>query len=166
MLLIGLLSGSALTALYLGIQNDEGSGIGSGLKWWLNKQGAAKTSPSAPPIAESAPIPAPKFDFYHILETERVVPETVFDEPTASAAREPGEYVLQVASYKSDTHADRLRAKLVLAGLDARMQKFKLADDSIVFRVVLGPYSDKRTLKTMRQKVNKLGLDAIVLRSK
>jgi len=166
MLLIGLFSGSVLTALYLGMQDNGSSGIGSGLKWWLDKKNTPKVEAVAKPAPKTTPIPTPKFDFYHILETERVVPETVFENETGPAAsRETGNYVLQVASYKSDTHADRLRAKLALAGLEARIQKFQLADKSVVFRVVLGPYPDKRTLKVAKQKVAKLGLDAIVLRS-
>ncbi len=95
------------------------------------------------------------------------MPDGVFaDEVRSGAPQERGEYVLQVASYKSDQHADRLRAKLLLAGLEARVQKFTLADKGIVYRVVLGPYKNKRQLKNVRQKVNKLGLDAIALRSK
>lgn len=167
MLLVGLFSGSALTALYLGAQDANSSGIGSGLKWWLDKQQSAPVNKPATVAPKPEPIPAPKFDFYHILETERVVPDGVFaDEARPNTPQERGEYVLQVASYKSDQHADRLRAKLLLAGLEARVQKFTLADKRVVYRVVLGPYSDKRRLKNVRQKVAKLGLDAIALRSK
>lgn len=167
MLFIGLFSGSVLTALYLGAQSSGDSGLGSGLKWWLDKRDvpAAQTTPA--PDVKAEPIATPKFDFYHILETERVVPDTVFDsEPPATSRPEKGEYVLQVASYKSDHHADRLRAKLALAGLEGRVQKFQLADKRIVYRVILGPYTNKRELKNVRQKVAKLGLDAIALRSK
>lgn len=166
MLLIGLFSGSVLTALYLGTQNENDSGLGSGLKWWLDKRSTQSAQTVTAPEGKPAPIATPKFDFYHILETERVVPDTVFDAGAPAATLEKGEYVLQVASYKSDQHADRLRAKLALAGLEARVQKFQLADKRIVYRVVLGPYSDKRELKNVRQKVAKLGLDAIALRSK
>ena len=116
------------------------------------------------------PIPAPKFDFYHILETERVIPDTSFTEDVREGSpretTETAEYMLQVASYKTGEHADRLRAKLALAGLEARVQKFRLEDGRIVYRVVLGPFGDKRELKNVRQKVAKLGLDAIALRSK
>ena len=167
MLLIGLFSGSTLTALYLGTQSDNASGIGAGLKWWLNKQQREPVQQASVAEPQANPIPAPKFDFYHILETERVIPDTSFnEEPRTDTPRDTAEYVLQVASYKTGEHADRLRAKLALAALEARVQKFQLKDGRIVYRVVLGPFIDKRELKNVRQKVAKLGLDAIALRSK
>ena len=170
MLLIGLFSGSTLTALYLGTQTNSTSGIGSGLKWWLSKQQTEVVKKPSITEPKGKPIPAPKFDFYHILETERVIPDASFTEDVREGSpretTETAEYMLQVASYKTGEHADRLRAKLALAGLEARVQKFRLEDGRIVYRVVLGPFGDKRELKNVRQKVAKLGLDAIALRSK
>lgn len=167
MLLIGLFSGSTLTALYFGTQANNTSGIGSGLKWWLEKQQIENRETKTDNEKQTKPIPAPKFDFYHILETERVIPDASFVEDSReTVTRDAAEYVLQVASYKTGEHAERLRAKLALAGLEARVQKFQLADGRIVYRVVLGPFKDKRQLKNVRQKVTKLGLDAIALRSK
>ena len=168
MLVVGLVSGVALTALYNGIRSDSDTGLGSGLKSLLSRPTAAP-APAADrtrdPAAESVPQPKPKLDFYTVLpEIERVMPDSDFVSEADATPRKPSVYILQAASYRSFADADRLKARLALEGIEAQVQKVSVEGKGVYFRVRLGPYQSKRAVKNMRQRLAKLGINALPLR--
>lgn len=113
--------------------------------------------------------PKPKFDFYTILpEFETVLPEPKGSRKTAKA--EPPEagvnYILQAASLANLEDADRLKAKLVLNGLDARIEKISIQGKGDYYRVRLGPYAKLEELDSANDKLAQLGIKALRIKVK
>jgi cell division protein FtsN len=117
------------------------------------------------PDTTAAGIRKPKLDFYTVLpEIERVMPESDFiAEPEQQPLRTASVYMLQAASYRSHAEADKLKAKLALANFEASIQQVTVQGRGVFYRVRLGPFADKRKLKTARQSLAKLGIDALPL---
>ena len=137
-----------------------------------------RPTPKAP--TTSAPV-KPHFDFYTILpEIESVIPDRPDkgakpNKKTALAKTDPGEepgsresvvYVLQAASYANLEDADRLKAKLVLNGLDTHIEKISIEGKGQYFRVRLGPYARLDDLDAANQKLAQQGIKALRLRVK
>lgn len=116
--------------------------------------------PANPPATKSR---SNDFTFYGILEGK----EKVVDDPPLEAA--PGtarNLYLQVGAFRSAAEADDLKAKLALAGIEARIQAVKLPPgDKLVHRVRLGPFTaEEAVLARNRLKQNKV--DAIFVLEK
>jgi len=118
---------------------------------------------------ESERTAKPKLDFYTILPGETVLPEAR-REDRKSAKPEPAEkgasYILQAAAFTSADEADRLKAKLVLNGLEPHIEKIIVGDKGTYYRVRLGPYSRLDELDASNAKLSKLGIKAIRLKVK
>ena len=118
---------------------------------------------------EAERLPKPKLDFYTILPGETVLPE-----PRGSgrkAARsEPVEagvnYILQAAAYTNSEDADRLKAKLVLNGMEPHIEKITVGDKGTYYRVRLGPYSSLDTLDAANAKLSGFGIKALRIKVK
>jgi len=166
-LLVGLLSGAVLTALYLGARSGDDSRLGSGLKRLYTRATEPAVPDGSKRVATSAPAPpAPKFDFYTVLpEIERVVSDRDIVQESQQPARDrSGHYMLQVASYGSPEDADRLKARLALSGHEANIQKVSIEGRGVFYRVRLGPYADYRRMQAAKQQVARLGFSAIGLK--
>lgn len=114
--------------------------------------------------SEAERPPKPRFDFYTILpEFETVLPEPKSGKKTAKAeAPEVGvNYILQAASLANLEDADRMKAKLVLNGLDARIEKISIQGKGDYYRVRLGPYAKLEELDTASGKLAQLGIKAL-----
>lgn len=170
MLLVGLVSGAILAALFMGVRNGNYGQLGSGLKSLL--QNAATPSPTQVTRQTEQPESGtpggrkPKLDFYTVLpEIERVMPESDFVVDTEKQpARVSSVYMLQAASYRNHADADKLKARLALANFEAQIQKVSVQGKGVFYRVRLGPFADMRKLKTARQGLSGLGIDALPLR--
>ncbi|MEJ2059997.1 MAG: SPOR domain-containing protein [Gammaproteobacteria bacterium] len=118
---------------------------------------APKTTTKTEKSAEKQSPPKPKFDFYTLLpELEVVVPDgnyTVHNENQSGGNAQPdkpGEYVLQVGSFKSYDQADSMKARLALLGVHASIQKVSVNNDTW-HRVRIGPYKDLAQLNKIRE---------------
>jgi cell division protein FtsN len=127
----------------------------------------AQTKPAAqkPKPVEEKKAEEPHFDFYTILPAKEVViPEyeikTRVREERVGKAKE-SKYTLQAGSFRDFGDADRLRAKLALMGLVARVEKAKVGD-VIWNRVKLGPYEQMTSVTTIKDRLKKNGIDAMV----
>ncbi len=120
-----------------------------------------------PDAAESSEESAQSYDFYDALpKFEMVVPERDKDvRPDIKTVPETrkGTYVLQVGSYKNFTDADRVRAKLGLQGVDAKVQKVSIDNDTW-HRIRIGPISNLDELNRLRAILHKADVDALVIR--
>jgi cell division protein FtsN len=118
-----------------------------------------------PPAAESEP--AEQYDFYDMLpKFEVVVPEQERDvrrDVPAVPVEQPGAYVLQVGSYRSQPDAERLRLKLSKQGIDATVQRVAV-DADVWHRVRIGPLRDLAKLNATRRELRAADIDAIVIR--
>jgi cell division protein FtsN len=125
--------------------------------------------PSAPDAAEpgAAEEPAKSYDFYEMLpKFEVVVPEKDKDvRPDIRPAPETrrGTYVLQAGSYKNFADADRIRAQLALQGIESKVQKVSVDNDTW-HRIRIGPISNLDDLNRMRQVLRKADVDVLVIR--
>ena len=135
---------------------------------------------------------ATKFDFYRLLPGQRMdmvededyrpsVPEfrarSGASEPSMTAIQPlksskvhevPASYstetfYLQAGSFSQQADAEKMRAKLLLEGLDAFIKPFE-KDGSTYHRVRLGPYYQKDGLNHARESLQNRGINYMVLR--
>ena len=111
--------------------------------------------------------PGKSYDFYDMLpKFEMVVPEKDKDvRPDTKSVPETrrGTYVLQAGSYKNFADADRVRAKLALQGVESKVQKVSVDNDTW-HRIRIGPISKLDELNRLRQILRKADVDVLVIR--
>lgn len=134
-------------------------------------------TPDAEPVA-AAPPPAaeapgePEFQFFNILPDREVrvddweLKQDPAPVPNATTAEQPPrvDYVVQAGSFKQMSEADQLKAELALNGIRASIQRVVINGQDVWFRVHLGPFSDRESLAEMRARLNRLGVQHIVLK--
>jgi sporulation related protein len=107
------------------------------------------------------------YDFYQSLpKFEVVVPEKEKDvRPDVRAVPETrrGTYVLQAGSYKNFADADRVRARLALQGIESKVQKVSVDNDTWL-RIRIGPISNLDQLNRLRTVLRKADVDVLVIR--
>lgn len=115
----------------------------------------------------AAEEPAQSYDFYDRLpKFEVVVPEREKDvKPDVRAVPETrrGTYVLQAGSYKNFADADRIRAQLALQGVESKVQKVSVDNDTW-HRIRIGPISKLDELNRLRTILRKADVDVLVIR--
>jgi cell division protein FtsN len=126
----------------------------------------------APPDADGADAGGAddsgrNYDFYSSLpKFEVVVPEKDKDvRPDVGGVPETrrGTYVLQAGSYKNFADADRVRAKLALQGVESKVQKVSVDNDTW-HRIRIGPLSNLDQLNRLRAILRKADVDVLVIR--
>ncbi len=114
--------------------------------------------------------PKPRFEFYTVLpEMEVRVPGeqlpkrgTRRQESVADSAS----YVLQVASFKNHQEADRLKARLALLGMEAKIQTVSVDGKQTWHRVRLGPISREADVEDLHRRLKEINLKAIIFKVK
>jgi cell division protein FtsN len=110
---------------------------------------------------------AKSYAFYDRLpKFEVVVPEKEKDvRPDIRAVPETrrGTYVLQAGSYKNFADADRVRAQLALQGVESKVQKVSVDNDTW-HRIRIGPISKLDELNRLRTLLRKADVDVLVIR--
>jgi len=125
------------------------------------KRDTAATQPVTPAPAKPREQ-NPSYDFYTLLpESEVVTPRprpTPPPPPPPAAKPEPAakaqpttRYYLQAGSFRQRSEADRVRAQIILMGLDARLEDAKLANGEVWHRVQVGPFADQGKLTQAEQ---------------
>ena len=128
-----------------------------------------KSHANEPPEVPDTPgeEPAKSYDFYDQLpKFEVVVPEKDKEvrpdiKPVPETRR--GTYVLQAGSYKNFADADRVRAQLALQGIESKVQKVSVDNDTW-HRIRIGPISKLDELNRLRQILRKADVDVLVIR--
>jgi cell division protein FtsN len=131
-----------------------------------DKKKSYQSAPGAD-AAGAAEEPAKSYDFYEMLpKFEVVVPEKDKDvHPDLRPAPETrrGTYVLQAGSYKNFADADRIRAQLALQGIESKVQKVSVDNDTW-HRIRVGPITNLDELNRLRQVLRKADVDVLVIR--
>ena len=131
------------------------------------KKSRGNEVPGAETADSGAEEPAKSYDFYDMLpKFEVVVPEKEKDvRPDIKSVPETrrGTYVLQAGSYKNFADADRVRAKLALQGVESKVQKVSVDNDTW-HRIRIGPISKLDELNRLRQILRKSDVDVLVIR--
>jgi len=72
-------------------------------------------------------------------------------------------YYLQTSAFRESAEAESARAKLALAGFEARISEAS-SQGSPLYRVRMGPFSSIETMNRVRGKLTDSGIDAAVVR--
>lgn len=115
--------------------------------------------------------PAPTFDFYKILPNKEInISEWVADEKQqeipAETTPQEGIYVLQVGSFRKFDSADRLKAKLLLLGIEPEIQRVVINGEDVRYRVRVGPYKSTNQIEKTRRKLKENDFDFMLLKLK
>jgi cell division protein FtsN len=116
------------------------------------------------------PPPKPIFNFYETLpemevvvpEIEVVIPEKAIKgkaEAGVKQVKQPGNYALQVGSFRGAEQADRFKAELVLQGFEVTVQTVTINNTDTYHRVRIGPFKDLDALNKARSRLNKQGIE-------
>ncbi len=128
---------------------------------------AASTAPVSPSATDKTtdktsapPRPAVTADPLGDLAKSK----SALNSPAAPAdASDPFDYVVQVGAYRTSTDADAQKAKLALLGLDAKVSERDQAG-RVVYRVRLGPFSDKSAAERVRAQLESNSIDNTLVR--
>lgn len=126
--------------------------------------GTHRPSATAGSSTEEPKTPA-KYDFYKILrDTE--VPVTSSRAPATPKVEENVEYLLQVASFRSATDAEQVRAELTLLNLTARIEQSTAKEGNVWHRVIVGPFANRSQLAKAKDTLLSNRFDAMLLKRK
>jgi cell division protein FtsN len=126
----------------------------------LDKPADKPIEKSTPETAKSAPRPAVTADPLGDLAKAK----SSLNTPSVPAdASDPFDYVVQAGAYRTSADADAQKAKLAMLGLDAKVSE-RDQTGRLVYRVRLGPYSDKSTAERIRAQLENSGIDNTLVR--
>lgn len=135
---------------------------------YQNRLAAAPVpSADAPPASAQAPEEAsvpvdagPTYDFYDMLPKQEVeVPESSKRAASPASTLPTGDVTLQAGSFKQPAEADKLQARLAQYGVDAKIQRFSLEDETW-YRVRIGPIATVEELEAVRAKLAEAEIEA------
>jgi cell division protein FtsN len=163
----GLAAGLAIAAvIYVKDHRPEAPGVKITAK--IDKKKARGGEADSDGSDAGAPDDSGKsYAFYDMLpKFEVVVPEKdkeVRPDTRAVPETRGGTYVLQAGSYKNFADADRVRAKLALQGVESKVQKVSVDNDTW-HRIRIGPISNLDELNRLRSTLRKADVDVLVIR--
>lgn len=139
-----------------------------------------KTPPA--PVVKPPPTRAdqPRYDFYTLLpESEVIVPQSSVPEiavepakssdepkPPVASAASGTRFYLQAGSFRQRAEADRVRAQILLLGLDVRLENARLDGGEIWYRVQVGPFQDRTTLSSAQSTLAGNGFENLLLQQR
>jgi len=108
------------------------------------------------------------FAFYSLLpESEVIAPEVEeYNFKEKNAASDDTSYLLQAGSFRNQTDADRLRAKLLLEGLNVTVTPARNSNGSIWYRVMVGPFTDRSSLNRAQDTLVRANTEFLTLEYK
>lgn len=139
---------------------------------------------SPPPPAVTPPpskaAEQPRYDFYTLLPESEVivpqssVPETAAEPEPAAAEQKPADasaasgtrFYLQAGSFRQRAEADRVRAQILLLGLDVNLENARLDGGEIWYRVQVGPFRDRATLNSAQTTLAGNGFENLLLQQR
>jgi cell division protein FtsN len=111
-----------------------------------------------------------RFSFYEMLPSyEVVIPSEAKPQkgktPPAPIA-EPGEYLIQVGSFRSRGEADSQKAKLALLGIESRVESVTIDNKDTWFRVRIGPEKDQAKVQALMARLQENSVQSFLMRVK
>jgi cell division protein FtsN len=127
----------------------------------------AHAKPAEKPVSAKLELPAPQTTSKSKAESSSVAPSTT-EATVAEKSEEPAKmktgYVLQLASVKSYSEADKLKAQLTMLGYDVSVQKSN-RDHQVTYRVILGPYPTVAMAQGQQSKLRKSNISSIIIKT-
>ncbi len=187
LLVVGMGLGFVGTLIYQGIDSGESDGMGAGIKVWVEQMRDEQPDSKA---AVSGAVPPKKttYEFYDVLlEPERLMPEktdqgvSVANAATPSPAKSiapadaesstvkkssssKSHYMLEAGAFDKARDADRLRAKLTLAGYQPSQQQVASHGRGRSYRVHVGPFMSMQEMEAANQQLAAIGIKGIPLK--
>jgi cell division protein FtsN len=130
----------------------------------------AATPPASAQATEEEPTPAAadpgaSYDFYKMLPEQEVeVPPEAQRSTTPLSTLPQGEVVLQAGSFKSQDQAEKLKGRLAMYGVEARIQRFALEDETY-YRVRIGPVGTVEEYEDIRARLAEAEIEATPMTS-
>ncbi len=158
--LSGLTSGLAVAALIWLLPKFDMPVFGEAGDW------LAAPGVSEPESKPEAATTLEDLRFYEELPNRKVwVPVVEAYQPQgAQAADGHPQFLLQAGSFRDREDAERLRARLLLLGLDARVRRVELSAGVPWHRVLVGPFDEASSMRKALTRLRKAQIDAIPLR--
>lgn len=72
-------------------------------------------------------------------------------------------YILQINSFSNADEADRRRAQVLMAGVDAKVVKNKTANGEPIYQVVSRPMDNRKAVSGAQQRLQNNGIDSIIV---
>lgn len=128
-------------------------------------------APSAGETKRSIPLPpkeTPRFSFYEMLPSyEVVIPGSGKPEKGKASApliAEPGEYIIQVGSFRSRKEAEAQKARLALLGIESRVEQITIDNKDTWFRVRIGPEKDQAKVQSLLARLNENSIQSYLMK--
>ncbi|MEA1049359.1 SPOR domain-containing protein [Lamprobacter modestohalophilus] len=125
---------------------------------------AKPEAPAAAPAVKPTPQPANT-----AAATPAPSPDASKPAPNATASAAPsggsGDYLLQLASFRSTDDAERLKAQMALKGIQTSIQTVTIDNGQTYHRVRTTTY-DKSAAQAMRAKLQSEGQESIMIRTR
>lgn len=173
-------TGSTLTGFIIGLVIGLGIAVVVALVInkastpFTNKNGVADKSevlttqmkdPNQPLYGNKVSVAQPNKELPKALENTPQLDSKV--EPVASpkvTTEDKNIYFLQVGAFSTQNDADSARARLALLGIEANVTE-KTGDNSIMYRVRVGPFDNAETMNKMRSKLSDNGMEVSIIKS-
>ncbi len=180
LMVLGIAVGVVGVVLYQGATSGDPDRMGAGISELL-RSSDTRPAESATAAAVSAGVETParaSFDFYTVLpEIEHVIPEDDVSDPAeeTTTAEDPSEqskdsgapqsfYMLQAASYDNRREAERMKARLAIAGFAPSIQHISVQGQGDFFRVRVGPYPSMATMESANRVLADMKIRALRLK--
>lgn len=147
---------------------------------WILRPAGSEPAPrpvaSAPAAGERAsrrielpPEKPSRFSFYELLPSYEV-PVPIEPEARGDGRRRgdadlpsPGEYVIQIASFRQRAEAEAQRAQLALIGVEAKVESVVINGSQTWYRVRVGPISEPTKVQETVGRLYDNGFDDVML---
>ena len=145
--------------------------------YFLRDSNAPQTvtvNPAVPPVKSlekqkkeslDKETPKPRFNFYTILPEKEVI---ISESEIKTRKREeqlgrskPSNYILQVGSFRQYQEADKLKAKLALLDIQAKVEPTEIGSTTWN-RVKIGPFSNMNAVDELRSRLRENNIDVVV----
>jgi cell division protein FtsN len=124
----------------------------------------AKVPPTKPTAPDRATVDKAAGKAAPEKTVEKAPEKTAAVDPAAGTPKAPDRFWLQAGSFANEADADNLKARLALAGWEAKVQKGEVPDKGARFRVRLGPYDNTDELNRVKGELARRGFDVAVIR--
>ena len=123
----------------------------------------------------------PTFDFYTLLPEMEVVvelpkqsrkaivtspPQQQLKQAETTKSVEKISYIIQVGSFKNLKDADGFRARLILLGVEAKIQTVTIDNKDTWHRVQVGPITGRDKADALKKQLKQNGIDSLLMRAK
>lgn len=82
---------------------------------------------------------------------------------TAQTEKKKRTYILQINSFGTADEADRRRAQVLMAGVDAKVVKMTTANDETIYQVVSSPMDSREVVMMAQKGLQNNGIDSLIV---